>query len=57
MSEKIDKTMKLFTTRLPKRLIALLRKEKLDTGRAVERIVADIISQHYAEHTEARSES
>jgi hypothetical protein len=54
MSEKVDKTMKLFTTRLPARLVALLRKEKIDTGRAVERVLADIISQHYAEHTEAK---
>lgn len=45
--------MRVFTTRLPEHLINLLRQEKRDSGRALERIVSDIISQHYAEHMEA----
>ena len=54
MKEKIEPTMRVFTTRLPARLIAALRLEKQRTGRSTERILADIISQHYAEHTEAQ---
>jgi hypothetical protein len=53
VKEKIEPTMQVFTTRLPKRLIAALRLEKQKTGRATERILADIISQHYAETMEA----
>lgn len=45
--------MRVFTTRLPEHLISLLRQEKTESGRALERILADIISQHYAEHAEA----
>jgi len=47
--EKIDKTMKLFTTRLPAQLLELIKNEKKDTGRPVERILSDIVSAHYAE--------
>lgn len=45
--------MRVITTRLPVRLINLLRQEKTESGRALERILADIISQHYAENAEA----
>jgi len=43
--EKIDKTMTAFATRLPKRLIDALRREKIKTGRAMERVLADILEE------------
>lgn len=44
--------MRVFTTRLPEHLISLLRQEKQNSSRSLERIVSDIISQHYAAEIE-----
>ena len=40
------------TIHLPRNLWELVRAEKTSTGRAIHRIVADILSSHYAAEIE-----
>jgi predicted DNA-binding protein len=42
------------TTRLPAELVDKLKAEKTETSRSLERIISDIISEHYASLIEPR---
>jgi predicted DNA-binding protein len=42
------------TTRLPAELVDKLKAEKAESGRPIERILADIISEHYSALIEPR---
>lgn len=45
----VTDTVKAFQTRLPLSIIERIHAEAKQSGRIIERVVADILSAHYAE--------
>jgi len=50
----MEKDWLAFTTRLPSRVIAMLRRDKMESGRKIEKILSDIIVEHYQQEKETK---